>query len=175
MKIIIAAVVIIAALIAGVYLTKSYFDHSAAAVPLKSQIETDTKNLQIMKSSNQSLAVDIESLKAKQTQIQQAITQESAVIPTRMNPNEIISNILDAGKQNGVTIIPLSATDWTTTKVAKSDYWVFKATMDVNGTQADLIIFLKYIQDSISQYLVDRTSGYQPDFTDSQPNSNPIS
>jgi len=42
-----------------------------------------------------------------------------------------------AGRQFSVSVIPLTTTDWASTKISQGEYWVFKAKMEVNGTQDD--------------------------------------
>ena len=156
MKIVSVAIVIIVLGVAGFFL-KGYFDQSATAATYSAKVAADSKSLKAVTTSNKSLADEIANLKARQAQVQQSLNSESAAVPARMNINDVVDALMAAGRQFSLTVIPLSTTDWSTAKIAQGEYMVFKAKMEVNGTQDDLVTFLKYIQDSICPTLVIET------------------
>jgi hypothetical protein len=151
---ILVIVFIIAAVAAGGFLLKGYFDQTSAAKDLEAKIDSDTRSLKVMLTSNQSLAQEIDDLKDKQAAVQKSLADENTVVPPKMNSNEIVGKLLEAGKLNSVSVIPLTTTDWTSAKVLQSNYWVFKAKMELNGSADYLVHFLKYIQDSLYPTLV---------------------
>jgi Tfp pilus assembly protein PilO len=156
MKIMVAILVIIALGVVGFFI-KGYFDQSAVSATYSTKVESDNKSLKAVTASNKSLTVEIADLKAKQAQVQQTLDTESKAVPARMNINDIVDALMTAGRQYSVTVIPLTTTDWAATKIAQGEYWVFKAKMEVNGTQDNLVTFLKYVQDSICPTLIIET------------------
>jgi Tfp pilus assembly protein PilO len=153
MKIVVAVLVIIALGVAG-FFVKGYFDQSAVAATYSAKVESDSNSLKVVTTSNKSLASDIADLKAKQAQAQQSLNTENNAVPDRMNINDIVDSLMTAGRQFSCTVIPLTTTDWAATKIGQGEYWVFKAKMEVNGTQDDLVNFLKYVQGSVCPSLV---------------------
>ncbi|MBP1706703.1 MAG: hypothetical protein H6Q39_427 [Chloroflexi bacterium] len=156
MKIVVVALVIIALGVAGFFL-KGYFDQSAVAATYSTKIEADSKTLKSVTTSNKTLEAEIAALKSKQAQVQQSFNTEAAAVPSKMNINDIVDGLMAAGRQFSVSVIPLTTTDWASTKISQGEYWVFKAKMEVNGTQDDMLNFLKYIQESICPTLVIET------------------
>jgi hypothetical protein len=142
----ILALIIVVALIAGGVFLNGYFNQSAAADDLAVKVQNDSKNLTTVNGTNQKLNQEISTINNQTAQAMQDLENESKVMPARVNSNEIVRSVLDTGKDSSVTVIPLSTEDWSTFKIGKHDYQVFKMTVEVNGDQDNLIKFVKSIQ-----------------------------
>ncbi len=151
---IILTVIIIGALAVGGFFLRDYFSQSAEAHSLQEQIANDNRTLKVVTTATSPLAGEINSLKIQQEQLRSAIATESVVIPERMNTNDIVRSILNAGDTYGLKVIPLSTTDWTEAKIDQKGYWVFKTNLELNGTQNGVVGFLKFIQNSLYPTLI---------------------
>jgi hypothetical protein len=153
MKLLLGLLIIVVVVVAGVF-AKGYFDDSVTAATLKTKIDSDSKNLTTLTTSSSSLAGDISDLKAKQAKIRAAIDNEITVVPDRINTNDIIRSLLTASQKFDCTIVPLTSTDWTSTKIMEGNYWVYHSQIKISGTQPQIINFLNYVQRSLYPTLV---------------------
>jgi hypothetical protein len=154
----ILALVIVVALIAGGVFLNGYFNQSAAADDLAVKVQNDSKNLATVNGANQKLNQEIATINNQTAQAMQDLENEGKVMPARVNSNEIVRSVLDTGRDNSVTVIPLSTDDWSTLKIGKHDYQVFKMTVEVNGDQDNLIKFVKSIQDLYDTITIESAS-----------------
>ena len=142
-------ILIVTILAAGGVLYKDYSAQSAAADNLWTQMELDVKVLN--KTSDSTLAANLEiaSLDRTISDTDKAIATETAVIPDKMNPNEIVRNVLMLAEQSQVQVIPLGTKEWTKVKVGQHDYSVFRMSVKVTGNQ---ILFMDFVKKLSSLY-----------------------
>lgn len=166
---IILAIIIVGALAVGGFFLKDYFSQSAEARSLQEQIANDNRTLKVVTTATNPLAGEINNLKIQQMQFRNSISTESVAIPERMNPNDVVRSILNAGESYGLKVIPLSTTDWAPAKIDQEGYWVFKTNLELSGTQNEIVGFLKYVQNSLYPTLVVETL----DLTQTPPSPTP--
>jgi Tfp pilus assembly protein PilO len=154
----ILAFIIIAALVAGGVFINGYFNQSAAADELANKVQNETNNLNTITGANQKLNQEIININNQTAQATQDMANESKAIPVKMNSNEIVRKVLDKGKDNAVNVIPLSTEDWSTLKLGKHNYQVFKMTVEVNGDQDKLISFVRDLQGLYDTITIDNAS-----------------
>ncbi len=157
MKVVVILVVIAAIALGGIFIN-DYFDKSAAADSLAGKIQNENKILTTISSANQKLAQEIADLNNKASQATLDIAKESKTIPTRMNSNEIVKNVLDKGLDNNVTVIPLSTQDWSNVKIGKHSYQIFKMSVEVTGEQNSLISFMEDLQGIYDTLVIENAS-----------------
>ena len=139
--------VIIAALGVSGFFLVNYFKHAKSVDNLSEQIAISNKEIQRLRTSNQSLEAEIESIKINQASIQDAITSDNLIITTKPNSNEIIRDVMKLAGKNGTSIIPLSTSDWVKQKIIQGDYQVLKITFNIQGTEQSVINFMRGLQD----------------------------
>ena len=138
-------IVIIAFLATGGFLFKDYAAQSAAAGNLTAQLAIDTKELPRALNQTQNANAEIAALTQSLADLDKAIAAENSVIPGKINPNEIVRNILTLGEKYKLNIIPFSTQEWTKVKVGKHDYSVFTMNLKVTGDQSHLMDFVKQL------------------------------
>ena len=140
-------VLIIAALGASGFFVINYFNQSTSAQDLEKQIETTNTKIQELTASNESLAAEIENLKAAQSEVQTALESQSPVVIDKPDSTEVIRSVMELGLNNGTTIIPLSTSDWAKVKILQGDYQVFRMNFKIEGTERNVIDFVRALQD----------------------------
>lgn len=154
----ILALIIVAALIAGGVFLNGYFNQSAAADDLASKVQNDSRNLTTLNGANQKLNQEVTTINNQTTQVMQDLADEDNALPASMDSNKIVRDVLDTGKDNAVTVIPLSTQDWSTLKIGKHNYQVFKMTVEVTGDQDNLIKYVKGLQGLYDTITIDNAS-----------------
>ncbi len=140
------AVLIIVALVFGGLFFADYLGQSSAAGTLRSQIKTDSNAASTISKQNQTLQTEIDSINNTSANLLNDIAVARQVISPKTNPNEIVEDVLTLGSQQLVTVIPLTTNPWSTTKVGKNNYSVFKMSVEVDGAQDRLVAFVRELQ-----------------------------
>jgi hypothetical protein len=161
LRIILGIVIIAAVIISGVYIG-DYFNKSFAADALASQIQNQDQNLVTLTDQTEKLNKDIANHTVEVDNLLSSIESESNNIPSeKIDPNDIVKDLLELGQRNMVSIIPLSTTDWSGVKTNGSDYQVFKATLEINGSLENITRFVSQTQYLYSTLIIDNISLYQ--------------
>lgn len=143
----VVVIFIIAALAASGFFAINYFQDSTSADNLQKQIETTNTKVQEVTASTGSLTAEIEALKASQAEIQAALVTESPVPIDKPDPTQVIRSVMDLGVKYSLTIIPLSASDWSNVKVQQGSYEVFRMNFKIDGTEKQLVDFVRELPD----------------------------
>ncbi|MCR4393508.1 MAG: hypothetical protein NUV31_03950 [Dehalococcoidales bacterium] len=145
---------VIAALVASGIFIKDYYDESANADSISSQIQNTQKNIAIVSAQTRNLEAELSDFTKRYANAQAAIEAEKNMMPDKMNSNSIVRSVLLLGQEKRVSVIPLSTRDWTTVKIDKHDYHVFRMDLELNGEESDIIEFIDKLQYSLYQTLV---------------------
>jgi hypothetical protein len=147
-------VMIIVAIALGATFYSGYVDQSNTADSLASKNLTSEKAVKTILNSNKSLESDIADLAAQIDQARINLNLANKPMPEMTNSNVIVRKIITFGDSVGVSVIPLSTTDWTQSRIDNNAYHVFKMEVEINGPRQKVIDYIKKIQDSIDNYLV---------------------
>jgi len=140
------AILIIAALaFSGLFLA-DYLGQSSTASTLKSQIKTDSDAASTISKQNQTLQTENDAVNNTSASLLNDIAAARQVIAPKTNPNEIVEDVLTLGSQQQVTVIPLTTNPWSSAKIGKNTYSVFKMTVEVDGSQDRLVAFVRELQ-----------------------------
>ena len=135
-------IIIIAALLASGYFIRDYLNQSAAADTLNAQLAATNLKIQQLTASSQTMTLQAGKTKASQAAVQASIATESLSVPTKVNTNIIVRDVLDTGEINQVTVIPLSTSDWARVKILQGDYWLFTMSLSLTGREQGLVYFI---------------------------------
>jgi hypothetical protein len=142
LRIILGIVIIAAVIQAGVFVS-DYFNKSFAADALKSQIQNENQNMELLSAKIQELNTEIAGNTANVNKIMNAIAGESQYIPSeRINSNEMVRELLELGQKNSVSVIPLTTQDWSEVKTPENDHQVLKMTLEILGTPEHITQFV---------------------------------
>jgi len=147
-------VMIIVAIALGATFYSGYVDQSTTADALTAKNLTSEKAVKTILNSNKSLESDIADLSAQIDQAKTNLTLANKPLPDMTNSNVIVRKIITYGDSVGVTVIPLSTTDWTQSRIDNNAYHVFKMSVEVTGPRQKAVDYIKKIQDSVDNYLV---------------------
>jgi len=140
------AVLIIAALVFGGLFFSEYLGQSSSADSLRAQIKTDSSAASSISKQNQTLQIEMDSINNTSASLLNDIAEARKVIAPKTNPNEIVEDVLTLGGQQQVTVIPLTTSPWTSAKIGKNNYSVFKMTVEVDGAEDRLVAFVRELQ-----------------------------
>ncbi len=139
---------IIAAIIVSAIFMSDYNSHSGETDSLNARIHADSQSLSVLTQSIKTVNNDIQAINADITKVQTDVEAASNVIPPRENSNNLIRSILARGQANQLTIIPLSTQEWTGIDINRNTYQVFKIALAIEGQQANLLEYIKWLQNS---------------------------
>jgi hypothetical protein len=163
------AIMIIGALVAGGIFIKDYYDETRAADSAQAQID-NTRNLAVTVSSQtKGVEADLANLAQQYSDAQQAVQAAQNLIPDAMDSNSIVKSVLVLARQTSVTVIPLKNQDWTKTKVNTDDYSVFKMTIEINGSESQIVDFVKKLQSNLYPTLVIEDLSFDKTFSTPEP------
>lgn len=145
---------VIAALVVSGIFIKDYYDESSTADSISNQIQNTQKNIALVSAQTRNLEVELGSFQKRHADAQAAIEAEKNQIPDKINSNSIVRSILLLGQEKQVTVIPLSTKEWTPVKIDRHDYQVFRMSIELNGSEQNIIEFLERLQYSLYQTLV---------------------
>jgi hypothetical protein len=145
---------VIAALVASGIFIKDYYDESSTADSISAQIQNTQKNIAVVSAQTHNLEAELGEITKRYESAQAAIEAEKNLMPDIINSNTIIQSILLLGDERHVSVIPLRTRDWTTIKIDKHDYHVFRMDLELNGEESNIIEFIDKLQYSLYQTLV---------------------
>jgi septal ring factor EnvC (AmiA/AmiB activator) len=139
---------IIAAIIVSAVFLSDYNGRSGETDVLNAKIHVDSQSLNVLTQNIKSVNTEIQEINANIAKAQTDIESAGDVIPPRENSNNLIRSILSHGQTNQLTIIPLSTEEWTQVDIRNNPYEVFKIALSVEGQQANLLEYIKWLQKS---------------------------
>jgi Tfp pilus assembly protein PilO len=143
------AIPIIAAVVAAGFFYSDYQTKTDEADTLENKLQTDLKLEQSVIDQHQILIDELSSIE-KDIQDMQAEIEEAAVaIPEKMNSNDILEEVLDLGKDHMVSVLPLNSQDWSDSKIGQHTYHVFRMNLSLEGSQENIVEFLREMQSSL--------------------------
>jgi hypothetical protein len=151
------SIVVILALVALAvlgFLLKGYFDRNTAAGALKDEIAVNNAQMLKLSDQNRGLESQINDYANQQADMEQTIKAAGENIPEKMSSNSILHKIFDLCARYHVTAIPLSTSDWASIQIKERSYSVFKISLNLKGTQTDLIDCVRAMQTEIYPTLV---------------------
>jgi Tfp pilus assembly protein PilO len=153
LKILLAIPIIAAIALAGIFYN-GYQDVSKEAETLEKKVQADRTLEQTLSQKARDLAGQIDALNLNVRQLQASLDEASLAVPEKMNSNDILEKILKLGREYLVSVIPLNSRDWSTAKIGQHDYQVFRMDLSLEGTQEDIVDFLKEMQSELYPTLV---------------------
>jgi hypothetical protein len=147
---------LIIAIAIGASLYSSASAQQKTAALLEEKISNDTQNLKTISTKNRYIEEEITQISRDITAAKEKLlsSKQEIEMPEMVNSNIIVKTIIDYGNKAGVFVIPLATEDWDSVSIDKRDYHVFKMSIEVNGSQQNVIDFTRQVQDKIDQYLV---------------------
>jgi hypothetical protein len=152
-KILLAILIIVVIAVGGIF----YNDYSSQTVKAESanaEIQNDKNASTIVTRSLQNTNNEIAEIAKKIDNIKGDLAREEDQLPAKINSNEIVKDIILQGKACEVTVIPLSAQEWTKTQINKINYQVLKIKLETKGRQASVLNFISRMQDPACETLI---------------------
>jgi hypothetical protein len=147
-------IMIIAAIGTGASFYYSSVDQSTAADLLALKVKADTLNYSTVSNQTKGIENEIAGLGSQINQAQTTLNQQTRTLPEMTNSNVILTKVITYGDLSGVTAITLGTKDWTSIRIDKNEYHVFRMSLQAKGSQPKVIDYFKQIQNSIDPYLV---------------------
>jgi Tfp pilus assembly protein PilO len=145
LRIILGIVIIAAAIEIGVFIN-GYFNQTFAADALTYQIQSSNQNLILLTEKTNALNAEIAENTSQTKQLAETISEAIAYLPSeKTNSTEVIRGLLDLGRQNLVTILPLTIQDWSPAKTANTNYQVLTIALEAKGAEENLTQFIKQV------------------------------
>lgn len=171
-RISIGIVIIVAIAVGGSFFT-SYNNQQSEASSLESKISNDSANLKIIESKTDNLEKDLAAISRDTEDVLKAIDDEQDILPEMINSNVMLRKIFEIGDETEVIVVPLSTTDWSSLKVGKNSYQVFKTKLELTGTEDNIIYFVTEIQnDSFPTLVVEKLRLEQEKYVDENDEDN---
>jgi Tfp pilus assembly protein PilO len=152
-KNLVALLLIVAVGFAG-YFVSDYFNKSSEADSLSVQIQNTNQSVASVSNQTKAAEAELADLTKRANEIQTAIVAENLTMPARFNSNDLVQSILMLGKNSELIVIPLNTQEWTSVKIDKHSYQVFRMTIEVGGLQERLVDFVQQLQGTFYDTLV---------------------
>ncbi len=153
LKFIMAMIIIVIIAIGGIFYN-DYLSQTARAESVNAEIQNDRNANTIVQKSIQKVNGEIAETNRNIEKIKQEIEKEGGVLPDKVNSNQILKDIIVQSKETGVSIIPLSTQEWMSTQINKNNYQVLKISLEIKGSQPDVVAFIDQIQQSSYKTLI---------------------
>jgi Tfp pilus assembly protein PilO len=146
---VLSLIIVIGVLALGAYYYTNSQSLSSQADDVFTQNQKNQALVTQLNGTSQSLSADINQL---QTQIAKAkvdVSNVSSVVPSRVNPNDLVQELLNQGQVAYVTIIPLSMGDWSSAKIGSTNYLKLDARIKVSGEMNNVTNYITSLQKSV--------------------------
>ena len=145
----IAVVLLVAALAVLGFLFKGYQDQSALAEAASTRLAASNNRINQLNQQNEALESQNADNAASQASLKEAAAAAGLELPSRLNSNDILQDILALCDKHSVTAIPISANAWTPLVLQQRTYSVFKMTLNLKGTETHLIDCVQELQSQL--------------------------
>jgi hypothetical protein len=152
-KIALAVLMVVIIAFGGIYY-HDYLSQTARAESINIEIQNNKNANTIVSKNIQKVNSDIADIARNESTVNKDIEKEIGQLPDKINPNEIVKDIIIQGKASQVSIIPLSTDEWVKTQVNKNDYQVLRIHLEAKGPQKNVVEFISQMQNSAYETLI---------------------
>jgi hypothetical protein len=142
-------IIVVGVLALGAYYYTNSLSLSSEADTVYAQNQKDQAVVNQLNGQSQGLTQDINALQTKISQAKIDTVNVSSVVPDKVNPNELVQELLNQGQDAYVSIIPLSMGDWSAAKIGTTNYSKLDARIKVGGEMNNVVNYITSLQKSV--------------------------